>query len=184
MKTLFGLLSLSLAFTSFADESHFFTETKVLTIPALVIDGSTYYENVLLELNIDTGQFTILSSTEAEFPNGAQLVQLDFDETKLLREASMLRFVAVQSDSRCPLSLVCITAGFVEVTLELQDATIDQHFEIKLRLEGNGPDLSDPGTEANGLYFRLREVNPYPVEEHGIENEEYSIVLEYSSEPF
>jgi len=184
MKTLFSLLVLSLALTALADDSHFSIETKVLTIPALVVDGSTYYENVLLELDTDTGQFILLSSTKAEFPSGSQLLQLDFDETKLLRDASLLSFVAVQSDSRCPLAVQCITAGFVEVTLQLQDATIDQNFEIKLRLDENGTELSVPGTEANGLYFRLREVNPYPADEQGIENAKYSAVVEYSSESF
>jgi len=183
MKTLFASLGLILACVSVADEAHFSTETKVLSVPALVIDGVAYYENVFLELDIDSGKFTVLSSQEVEFPTGPQLLEIEFGQTKVLREAATIRFVAVQSDSRCPLLVQCITAGFVEIAFELHDDRVDRNFEFKLRLDGE-VDKGDPGAEANGLYFRINGVNPYPSDTNGIIDEDYKAVLEYSSEPF
>ena len=102
MKTFFGLLLLPLAISCFADQSHFSSETQILIIPSVVIDGTDYFENVMLELDIASGRFNVLGGTEAEFPAGPQQIQLDFEETKLLLDASMLSFIAIESDSRCP----------------------------------------------------------------------------------
>ena len=68
--------------------------------------------------------------------------------------------------------------------MQLQDANGAETSEFSLVLEGNGTDLEETGTQVNDMFFRLRELSPYPADEEGIEDHEYSILIEYSSEPF
>jgi len=167
-----------------ADEVHFSTQTGILTMPSLVADGSAYYENVVLELDFITGQFTIVDGTPADFPEGPYQTSLDFAETGLLINAASLSFTTVVSDSRCPLTVICITAGEVEVTLELQATETNQVFVFNLALEGGGENPEIPGQLVNGWYFRLLEVTPYPVNPGQIDDADYSIVVQYSPQLF
>jgi hypothetical protein len=100
-----------------------------------------------------------------------------------VREGQQIRFIAVLSDSRCPSDVVCIHAGEVTVILRLTETLASgntRRTDFGLTLLGT--ELST--FEYQGVYYRLKEVAPYPVSTQQTDEDDYSIVFEYRSVPF
>ena len=55
--------------------SNFSSGTGVLVVPRVDFDGNTYYDNVSLELNLETGTFKILNTTPTVPPKPDQIIE-------------------------------------------------------------------------------------------------------------
>ncbi len=60
-----------------AEVATFSTDDNTLNVPLLVINGSVYYQDVTINLNSKTGEFSILSASKTDAASvGAQSVTL------------------------------------------------------------------------------------------------------------
>ena len=64
-----GMLSTSYAISDFS------TDSSVLIMPRVNVNGTTYYDNVSLELDFKTGTFKLLNATPAVPPQPDQIIE-------------------------------------------------------------------------------------------------------------
>lgn len=186
MKTLVPLLiNLLWSASAFSASATLSSTTGILEIPHLVIDDRIALTGVDLMLtDAENGRLELVDYDFMPLKaNELPQQELGFGETVTLPTGQQLRFIAVLSESRCPEDVVCISAGEVTVILRLTETLASgntQRTDFGLTLLGT--DISH--FEYQGLYFRLAEVSPYPVSTEQIDDEDYSIVVEYRSIPF
>ena len=174
-------IMLLLPLTGLAQNASYSMQSKLLVIPHVVVDDSLVYGNVVMNLDLQTGQFSILSAAKAD-PSDTQVQQLDlgYGQSLALDDNTMLTFTQVQSDSRCPSDTLCVAAGVVTALFQLNESDSGAVYVFGLRLEA-GADIT--GHEINGRHFRLRQVEPYPVSTSTIDPEDYMVMLDYSLLP-
>lgn len=70
-------------------------------------------------------------------------------------------FKSIDSDSRCPIDVICVWAGEVTITLDVTTGNNTENLSIK---------NTDPATEiivkGERFYVRLLDIRPYPGEAH------------------
>ena len=184
MKTIVFLVALLLSVSVNANEAHFQSDTGLLFIPSIVVNGDTYYENVNILLDQSNGTFSIINANQIPIPDGPFRISLKFDTFARLINRTEIRFVNVVSDSRCPTNVQCISAGEATVLVytRVEDNKLPQTFS--LNLSGDGIPDSD-GVRVGDIYFRLLELNPYPVAGQSMPDlTEMDIVVEYGFTPF
>lgn len=182
MRRLVALFFLMGSPSVLADVATFSTESQLLEMPLLVINGSAYYRDVVLHLDQTTGQYTIMSAHKADLEDiGAQTVTLSLEMPGVLFTQDTLTVLDIQ-DSRCPTGVLCIVAGEVVVGLQLQNHITDGITLMDLTLEGNG-DIPGETVETESYSFRLLEVSPYPVADEPLADTDYSITIEYTLKP-
>ncbi len=184
MKTIAILVALFLSLPVNANEAHFQSDIGLLFIPSIIVNGDTYYENVNILLDQNNGTFSIFSGTQIPMPDGPFRINLKFDTFSRLINRTEIRFVNVVSDSRCPSNVQCVSAGEATVLVYTRVEDSEQMQTFSLSLSGNGTPDSD-GVQVGDIYFRLLELNPYPVSGQSTPDlTEMDIVVEYSFTPF
>lgn len=104
----------------------------------------------------------------------------------LASENLMIRFLDIQSDSRCPIDVQCIWAGEAEARLGLQlatDAGSTGLFTEMLLVKGAGDDASVKVFKASkdaSYSIKLIRVDPYPRSNTTKESRDYTITLSVS----
>jgi len=168
-----------------AQPATFNTRTGILELPSLVVDGQTSYTDVSLSvIDAKSGQFQLVDFKRGDgSENKVRQLTLAFRESVQFSENTTLTFIKLLNESRCPSDVVCITAGNVSVLVELVETLDDGNTLINgfgLTLQGLGISVH----EHNGTYFRLAQADPYPVSTEETSEEDYVVVIEYSSVPF
>ncbi len=114
--------------------------------------------------------FQVRGEASAPQPSGEwrPLYVLDYGETVTLPDGTVLGFVDVVEDSRCPADAMCAWQGRAIVAL-----TIDgERFEV----EYLGPDATS--IEHDGLVIHLKDVQPYPLASQPSDVSEYEVTLD------
>jgi hypothetical protein len=92
-----------------------------------------------------------------------------------VQSGSVLTFVEVVQDSRCPADAICVTSGFVQVLLEVQQGDITRQEVVTLGDMAEG----DVNSIVVGEFtVTLVEVNPYPLASQPTEPADYSVTLD------
>ncbi|MDG1851628.1 MAG: hypothetical protein P8J44_05880 [Gammaproteobacteria bacterium] len=179
MKIIYTFL-MTLCCTQLAAEvATFSTDDNTLNVPLLVINGSVYYQDVTINLNSKTGEFSILSASKTDAASvGAQSVTLSSATPALLFTNDTLTLLDIQ-DSRCPQDAQCIVAGEIIIGLQLQDHVSNTITLMELTLEGNG-DMPGSSVKTEDYSFRLLDASPYPTLADTIAEEDYRFKIEYS----
>ena len=81
-----------------------------------------------------------------------------------------IRFVGVESDSRCPLDATCIQAGDAVVKIAVQSGSAREQ-SVELHTASKAP------LQEEGLEIVLVQLAPYPASSRTIELEEYRATL-------
>lgn len=115
---------------------------------------------------------------------------INYNETKTIATEDMtIKFASVDSDSRCPVEVVCFWGGEVTATLEI---TINTELEVSTLKAAGGcfnPDYTGNGPcpgetkEILGYQFKLISIDPYPRDGETIEDADYSITLIVQNPP-
>lgn len=186
MKTLVPVtLALLWSAAALGEPATISSETSRLEIPSLVIDGRVALKDVeFIVTDVESGQMEIVdyefSPLRGNLPRQQDLA---FGESIIFSPNRELRFIGVLSDSRCPSDVVCIHAGEVTVILRMTE-TLSSGNTVRtdFGLTHLGTDISY--FEHDGVYFRLADVTPYPLSIQHLDEEDYTISLEYQSVPF
>ncbi len=183
MKNITIFIVLFLSSSVAANEAHYESNSGILFIPSTIVDGDSYYENVNILLD-KSGTYSILSGNQIPMPDGPFRIKLKFDTFARLINRTEIRFVNVVSDNRCPSDVQCITTGEATVLVYTRLNNSEPLLNFSMSVSGNG--IPDPeGVLIDGIYFRLLELNPYPVSESPqADLTEMDVIIEYSFKPF
>lgn len=96
-----------------------------------------------------------------------------------VQSGSVLTFVEIINDSRCPADAICVTSGFVQVMREVQQGEITRHETLTL---GDLPDGAVSSSAVGEWTVTLVEVNPYPLASQPVEYADYSITLDLQAD--
>lgn len=96
-----------------------------------------------------------------------------------MQSGSVLKFVEIVQDSRCPADAICVTSGFVQVLLETKQGEITRQEILTLG------DMADGDVNSIGVgefTVTLVEVNPYPLASALVDFSEYTITLDLQAD--
>lgn len=96
-----------------------------------------------------------------------------------VQSGSVLTFVEITQDSRCPADATCITSGFVRVLLEIQQGDITRRETLTLGDMAAG-DVNS--IEVGEFTVTLIEVNPYPLASAPVDYSDYTITLDLQAD--
>lgn len=167
-----------------AQPAVFSSETEILEIPAIEINGLRKLEEVELQL-IDGNalEFRIVDYGANRSDRSIQKLALKYGEIIDLDTTRTLQFIDVMAESRCPLNVLCITSGEVTVILRIVETLSDgNRSRTDFGLTLNGLAISEH--HIDGIWYRLAVANPYPDTSEEVVAEDYDIVLEMSHLPF
>jgi hypothetical protein len=91
-----------------------------------------------------------------------------------MQSGSLLTFVEIVNDSRCPADAICVSSGFVQIMLEVQQGEITRHEVLTL---GDLADGDVNSIEVGEWTVTLLEVNPYPLASQPVDYADYTITL-------
>ncbi len=183
MKNIIIFIALFLSTSVIANEAHYESNSGILFIPSAIIDGDSYYENVNILLD-KSGTYSILSGNQIPMPDGPFRIKLKFDTFARLTNRTEIRFVNIVADNRCPSDVQCVTTGEATVLVYTRANNNDPVQTFSMSLSGDGIPDSE-GVLVDGIYFRLLELNPYPVSDSPTPDlTEMDVVVEYSFTPF
>lgn len=92
-----------------------------------------------------------------------------------VQSGSVLTFVEILNDSRCPADAICVTSGFVQVLLRIEQGDLTREAVLTL----GDVTAGDTDTVAVGEFtVTLVEVQPYPLASNPVDYSEYSITLD------
>jgi len=107
-------------------------------------------------------------------PTLDQIFQLKISETAVFSDHDIsVQAERVVEDSRCPVNVNCIVAGWVTVLFNVTVDDTEHTFQVTF--DPSKP--QDAEVETGGYVFRLVTVNPYPQDSNEIEQEDYSFSL-------
>jgi len=166
-----------------AQSAEFSTETGILDVPLIEINGQRTISEAELQLQgSDPILFQLVDYAFDAAPDVQQLA-LDFNESIALDDSMTMHFIDVLAESRCPMDVLCITSGEVTVILRIIETLDDgntSRTDFGLILGG----LDTSVHYFRGSYYRLIEANPYPVSTVTVSDEDYAIVVEKSTQSF
>jgi hypothetical protein len=96
-----------------------------------------------------------------------------------MQSGSVLTFVEIVTDSRCPADATCVTSGFVQVMLEIKQGEITRHETLTL---GDLADGDVNSIEVGEWTVTLVEVNPYPLASQPVDYADYTITLDLQAD--
>lgn len=96
-----------------------------------------------------------------------------------MQSGSVLRFVEILQDSRCPADAICVTSGFVQVLLEIKQGEITRQEVLTL---GDMADGDVNSIEVGEFSVTLVEVNPYPLASAPVDFSDYTITLDLQAD--
>lgn len=142
--------------------SRFNTQDGILSVPQLQIDNGPMFYNAQLKLNFANGTFRLLSINEQPETVQIQLgcpFTLGFKQYGTLPSTNLgIHWLSV-SDSRCPITAICVWAGEALVTLEAVSEGQTNGGEFSLTL---GDDPEQAVRDLGDYRLTLLEVSPYP----------------------
>jgi hypothetical protein len=92
-----------------------------------------------------------------------------------VHSGSVLTFVEIVNDSRCPADAICVTSGFVQVLVRIDQGDLTR--EAVLTLGDMNAGDSDH-VEIGGFTVTLVDVQPYPLASAPVDYAVYSITLD------
>ena len=166
-----------------AQPAEFSGDTGILEIPAIIINGQQTITEAELQLQETDSLLFRLVDYAANQNGEVQELRLTHGESVAIADGRTLRFIDVMAESRCPSDVVCVTSGEVTVILRIT-GTLDNGNTTRadFGLTLGGFDLSSHFD--SGLYYRLTEATPYPVSTVEVVDEDYEILVEFSTLPF
>jgi hypothetical protein len=92
-----------------------------------------------------------------------------------VQSGSVLTFVEIITDSRCPADAICVTSGFVQVLLRIEQGELTRDVVLTLGDQAAG----DTDTvEVGGFTVTLVDVQPYPLASAAVDYADYTITLD------
>ncbi|UYN92006.1 MAG: hypothetical protein KIT70_00575 [Anaerolineales bacterium] len=92
-----------------------------------------------------------------------------------VQSGSVLTFVEIVQDSRCPADAICVSSGFVQARFLIEQGEITRDVVLTLGDMSTG-DINS--VEIGGWTVTLVEVNPYPLASAPVDYADYSITLD------
>jgi hypothetical protein len=92
-----------------------------------------------------------------------------------MQSGSVLTFVEIVTDSRCPADAICVTSGFVQVRLLIEQG--GQTRDVVLTL-GDMTAADTDTVEVGGFTITLVDVQPYPLASNPVDYADYTITLD------
>ncbi len=131
------------------------------------------------------------SSVKADvYPPLSQQFSLKMNQSAYFQQERLLvRFLGVNSDSRCPTGVQCIWAGNVNISLELREGTDADTSgaisDISMVMDAGGePTVKVANSFGNESYaIKLVAVNPYPQMNQTKDERDYSVTLQVVRSP-
>jgi hypothetical protein len=96
-----------------------------------------------------------------------------------VQSGSVLTFVEIVQDSRCPADAICVTSGFVQVRLEVHEGDNIRHETLTL---GDMAEGDVNWTTVGEFTVTLIEVNPYPLASQPVDYADYRITLDLQAD--
>ncbi len=92
-----------------------------------------------------------------------------------MQSGSVMTFVEIVTDSRCPADAICVTSGFVQVRLRIDQGELVRDEVLTL---GDMADGDTSSIEVGGFTVTLVDVQPYPLASAPVDYADYSITLD------
>lgn len=96
-----------------------------------------------------------------------------------VQSGSVLTFVEIVQDSRCPADAICVSSGFVQARFLIEQGEITRDVVLTLGDMSTG-DVNS--VEIGGWTVTLVEVNPYPLASAPVDYADYSVTLDLDAE--
>lgn len=96
-----------------------------------------------------------------------------------VQSGSALTFVEIVQDSRCPADAICITSGFVQVRVLIEQGEITRDVVLTL---GDMQAGDAQSVDVGEWTVTLVEVNPYPLASAPVDYAEYSVTLDLQAD--
>lgn len=96
-----------------------------------------------------------------------------------MQSGSVLTFMEIVQDSRCPADAICMSSGFVQARFAIQEGANTREVVLTLGDMGAG----DTNVMSVGEFtVTLVEVNPYPLASAPVDYSEYTVTLDLQAD--
>ena len=92
-----------------------------------------------------------------------------------VQSGSVLTFVEIVTDSRCPADAICVTSGFVQILLRIEQGELTRDVALTL---GDMTAGDTDTVEVGGFTVTLVDVQPYPLASNPVDYADYTITLD------
>ncbi|MBL8499893.1 MAG: hypothetical protein JNL77_04780 [Nitrosomonas sp.] len=159
-----------------AELPSFSTTERIVRIPQITVDNNDLLYDVELQLDFDSGKFSIVKYSDTA-PNDMAEFNLPFklamDHTAQIGSTGLqIRFSDVTEDSRCPADTTCIWSGQVVIVIDVIRAGKDPE---KIAL--TSPNVYPIVHELSDYKLELLAVHPYPATSADIKKQDYRVIL-------
>lgn len=96
-----------------------------------------------------------------------------------VQSGSVLTFVEIVQDSRCPADAICVTSGFVEVRLDVHEGDSIRSEALTL---GDIAEGATSSTTVGEFTVTLLQVDPYPLASQPVDYADYTITLDLQAD--
>jgi hypothetical protein len=96
-----------------------------------------------------------------------------------IQSGSVLTFVEILTDSRCPADAICVTSGFLQALFEIEQGTETRQVTLTL---GDMTDADINSVAVAEWTVTLVEVNPYPLASQPVDYADYTVTLDLQAE--
>lgn len=125
----------------------------------------------------------ILAACAPAAPDGVfeagQIVLRPGQRLNDMQSGSVLTFVEIVTDSRCPADAICVTSGFVQALFEIEQGTETRQVTLTL---GDMTDADINSVAVAEWTVTLIEVNPYPLASQPVDYSEYTITIDLQAD--
>lgn len=154
----------------------FSTSGRIVRIPQITVDNNDLLYDVELQLDSDSGKFSLLKYSDTA-PSGLAELNLPFklvmDHAAQIGSTGLqVRFSDVTEDSRCPADITCVWSGQVVIAIDVIRAGKDPE-KITLTSQNIYPIVH----ELSDYQLELLAVQPYPATDAAVKKQDYRIIL-------
>jgi hypothetical protein len=126
--------------------------------------------------------FAFLAACAPAAPRVFEAGQLELQPGDVLddvQSGSILTFVEIVTDSRCPADAICVTSGFVQALFEIEQGTETRQVTLTL---GDMTDADINSVEVAEWTVTLLEVNPYPLASQPVDLADYTVTIDLQAD--
>ena len=154
----------------------FSSSERIVRIPQITVNNNDLLYDVELQLDFDSGKFSILKYSDTA-PSGIAELNLPFklamDHTAQIGSTGLqIRFSDVTEDSRCPSDTACIWSGQVVIAIDVIRVGKDPE---KITL--TSPNVYPIVHELSDYKLELLAVQPYPATGAAIKKQDCRVIL-------
>lgn len=95
-----------------------------------------------------------------------------------MQSGSLMTFVRILQDNRCPADAVCISSGFVQALFAIEQGGATHEVILSL----GDPAVGDDRMPVGEFTVTLIEVNPYPLASAPVDFDDYTVTLDLYAE--